>query len=274
MICHGFKGGIGTASRRLAADAGGYTVGVLVQCNYGGRPGLRVAGVPVGARSRICSPAGSATLRTIAASPAMRRARRSAERRLDPEQGSIIVVVATDAPLMPHQLKRLATRVSLGIGRMGGIGADSSGDIFVAFSTANPEERRRDRSGAGGIDREPENERAVRRDRPGDRRGDSQRAPRSGDDDRSGRLARLRATARSPARRAAKIQRAEVTGRFVRPSRHDSRRLRRLRSMTVLAPRVSSRCARSPWGVFANLASQSVMSRRSSSRSARSSSIR
>ena len=86
MVCHRFKGGIGTASRLLAADAGGYTVGVLVQCNYGGRPDFRVAGVPVGARSRISSPAGSATLRTIAASPVHATTRRSAARRLTPSR--------------------------------------------------------------------------------------------------------------------------------------------------------------------------------------------
>ena len=112
MICHGFKGGIGTASR----VAGGYTIGVLVQCNYGTRPELRVAGVPVGKEI-----------------PDLQRGSNDD----DAELGSIIVVVATDAPLLPHQLKRIATRVSLGIGRMGGYGGNSSGDIFIAFSTAN-----------------------------------------------------------------------------------------------------------------------------------------
>ena len=110
MVCHGFKGGIGTASR----IAGDYTVGVLVQCNYGVRPELRIAGVPIGKEITDLRP-GS-----------------------DDEMGSIIVVVATDAPLLPHQLKRLATRVSLGVGRMGGYGGNTSGDIFIAFSTANP----------------------------------------------------------------------------------------------------------------------------------------
>jgi D-aminopeptidase len=110
MVCHGFKGGIGTASRQV----GEYTVGVLVQCNYGVRQELRIAGVPVGKEITDLRP-GS-----------------------DNEMGSIIVVVATDAPLLPHQLKRLATRVSLGVGRMGGYGGNSSGDIFIAFSTANP----------------------------------------------------------------------------------------------------------------------------------------
>jgi D-aminopeptidase len=110
MVCHGFKGGIGTASRQV----GEYTVGVLVQCNYGVRQELRIAGVPVGKEITDLRP-GS-----------------------DNDMGSIIVVVATDAPLLPHQLKRLATRVSLGVGRMGGYGGNSSGDIFIAFSTANP----------------------------------------------------------------------------------------------------------------------------------------
>src|SRR5687768_835138 len=110
MVCHGFKGGIGTASRQ----AGEYTVGVLVQCNYGVRQELRIAGVPVGKEITDLRPGSQ-----------------------DEDVGSIIVVVATDAPLLPHQLKRIATRVSLGIGRMGGYGGNSSGDIFIAFSTAN-----------------------------------------------------------------------------------------------------------------------------------------
>ncbi len=111
MVCHGFKGGIGTASRVV----GPYTVGVLVQCNYGARAELRIAGVPVGKEI-----------------PDLLPSRGGAD-----DAGSIIVVVATDAPLLPHQLKRIATRVSLGIGRMGGMGGNSSGDIFIAFSTAN-----------------------------------------------------------------------------------------------------------------------------------------
>jgi D-aminopeptidase len=143
MICHGFKGGIGTASRRLAADAGGYTVGVLVQCNYGARRELRVAGVPVGLEIPDllnCSASADASVdpnlrrcSAAAGAPATRDGSRD-----EPELGSIIVVVATDAPLLPHQLKRIATRVSLGVGRMGGFGGNSSGDIFIAFSTANP----------------------------------------------------------------------------------------------------------------------------------------
>jgi L-aminopeptidase/D-esterase-like protein len=137
MICHSFKGGIGTASRVLAAEDGGYTVGVLVQCNYGRRREFQVAGVPVGEEIQDQTPCLSLpgveprfglTPCAAAAAPPPRTE----------GQGSIIVVVATDAPLLPHQLKRIATRPSLGIGRMGGRGNNSSGDIFVAFSTANP----------------------------------------------------------------------------------------------------------------------------------------
>jgi L-aminopeptidase/D-esterase-like protein len=137
MICHGFKGGIGTASRRLSSQAGGYTVGVLVQCNYGARRDLRIAGAPVGLEisdltgcSASTDPAVDSTLRRCSAPTGSNDG--------GAELGSIIVVVATDAPLLPHQLKRLATRVSLGVGRMGGYGGNSSGDIFIAFSTANP----------------------------------------------------------------------------------------------------------------------------------------
>jgi len=113
MICNQFKGGIGTASRSVEP----YTVGVLVQCNYGGRKGLTIAGVPVGREIDDLMPEFGS--------------------RKQSEIGSIIVVVATDAPLLPHQLKRLARRVPLGIGRLGGLGTNGSGDIFIAFSTAN-----------------------------------------------------------------------------------------------------------------------------------------
>jgi L-aminopeptidase/D-esterase-like protein len=139
MVCHGFKGGIGTASRKLPDAQGGYTVGVLVQCNYGARRDLRIAGVPVG--EEIQDLAGCIA-NTEPLSPNATRSRCGAAGGAAPDgtadQGSIIVVVATDAPLLPHQLKRIATRVSLGIGRQGGFGGNSSGDIFVAFSTANP----------------------------------------------------------------------------------------------------------------------------------------
>ncbi|PYX87277.1 MAG: aminopeptidase [Acidobacteria bacterium] len=113
MVCHEFKGGIGTASRVVKLKEGNYTVGVLVQCNYGVREELRIAGVAVG--------------REI-----------PGKKVWDDDTGSIIVVVATDAPLLPTQLKRLAKRVSLGLGRNGSYSGDGSGDIFIAFSTANP----------------------------------------------------------------------------------------------------------------------------------------
>lgn len=142
MVCHGFKGGIGTASRVLPADAGGYTVGVLVQCNYGARRELRVAGVPVGEEIPDLLPC--VTIADPAVAPGRPRcgapaaAGVGAAARDDEGAGSIIIVIATDAPLLPHQLQRIATRASLGVGRMGGKGENSSGDIFVAFSTANP----------------------------------------------------------------------------------------------------------------------------------------
>jgi D-aminopeptidase len=113
MICYEFKGGIGTASRVLAAPAGGYTVGVLVQANFGLRHQLRIAGLPVGRELREGLVYSKDT-------------------------GSIIIVVATDAPLLPHQLERLARRAALGVARTGSVAGNSSGDLFVAFSTANP----------------------------------------------------------------------------------------------------------------------------------------
>ena len=145
MVCFGFKGGIGTASRKLDPSAGGYTVGVLVQCNFGERRDLSVGGVPVGAEITDLLPCAATSDTSVrralrrcpgfgAAAPA---APRTGEYDLDSGAGSIIVIVATDAPLLPHQLKRIATRVSLGAGRVGGLGQNSSGDIFIAFSTAN-----------------------------------------------------------------------------------------------------------------------------------------
>jgi len=120
MVCNEFKGGIGTASRKLEAREGGYTIGVLVQCNYGLRSQLRVAGVPVG--------------REI---PGDLVWSSSSSPRQNDETGSIIVVVATDAPLLPHQLKRIARRVAMGLARNGSVATNGSGDIFIAFSTAN-----------------------------------------------------------------------------------------------------------------------------------------
>ena len=139
MICHRFKGGIGTASRTLSAEAGGYTVGVLVQCNYGQRSRLSVLGAPVGREIADLLPCntlagGAERLPACARSGATAPGAASD----DNGSGSIIIVIATDAPLVPHQLDRLARRAALGVGRMGGLGEDSSGDLFVSFSTANP----------------------------------------------------------------------------------------------------------------------------------------
>ncbi len=118
MVCHGFKGGIGTASRVLPPEDGGYAVGVLVQANHGARERLRVEGVPVGEeipheRIPVCG------------------------YEYGPGAGSIIIVVATDAPLLPHQCARLAQRAGLGVARTGGAGENGSGDIFLAFATGN-----------------------------------------------------------------------------------------------------------------------------------------
>jgi len=125
MICHEFKGGTGTSSRLVTIKENKYTLGVLVQTNYGIRRSLTIAGVPVGKEIQDLMP------------------------EIDPlterkDRGSIIVVIATDAPLLPHQLERLARRVAVGLGRLGGYVSDSSGDIFVAFSTANPGAAKRD----------------------------------------------------------------------------------------------------------------------------------
>lgn len=124
MRCLGFKGGTGTSSRVVKIKEESYTLGTLVQANFGRKPNLTIAGVPVGME----------LLDTL-----------NNELKLPPQSyrqegdGSIIVVVATDAPLLPHQLKRIAQRVSIGIGRTGGIATNGSGDIFIAFSTANPD---------------------------------------------------------------------------------------------------------------------------------------
>lgn len=115
MVAHQFKAGTGTSSRRFEIGGASYTLGVLVQANYGSRSSLTIAGVPVGRELTDLMP-----------------------KEVPADTGSIIVVVATDAPLLPHQLKRLVKRASLGIAKNGGIGGNSSGDIFIAFSTANP----------------------------------------------------------------------------------------------------------------------------------------
>jgi D-aminopeptidase len=124
MVCHDFKGGIGTSSRIVTIGGTKYVLGVLVQTNYGIRESLMINGVPVGKEIKDLM-------------PEMHQMNERSDR------GSIIVVVATDAPLLPGQLKRIARRVPLGIGRLGGYASDSSGDIFIAFSTANPEAAKR-----------------------------------------------------------------------------------------------------------------------------------
>jgi L-aminopeptidase/D-esterase-like protein len=144
MGCNGFKGGIGTASRLLTAEEGGYTVGVLVQCNYGGD--LRILGVPIRSEItdlRTCTvlpqPLGRPWTAGIPSCPAGGGGALDDGPVAEHEgRGSIIVVVATDAPLLPHQLERIARRVSLGMGRLGSFASNSSGDLFLAFSTANP----------------------------------------------------------------------------------------------------------------------------------------
>jgi D-aminopeptidase len=119
MICHEFKGGIGTASRKLSKAQGGWTVGAIVQANHGIRGELRVDGYPVG---RYMKQVDSPFLRASLPHPGM---------------GSIVVCLATDAPLLPHQCTRLAQRASLGLARTGGGNEDHSGDIFIAFATGN-----------------------------------------------------------------------------------------------------------------------------------------
>ena len=122
MMCHGFKGGIGTASRQLPDQDGGYTVGALVQANYGRRERLAIDGVPVGREIGLDEvPSDWAAARASA----------------ETGTGSIIVILATDAPLLPHQCERLAQRAGLGVARSGGAGEHSSGDLFLAFATGN-----------------------------------------------------------------------------------------------------------------------------------------
>ena len=118
MVCHKFKGGIGSSSRVIAIQDQNYTLGVLVQANYGDRKSLTIAGVPVGREIPDLMP-------------------KDSYQQNHDSDGSIIVIVATDAPLVAHQLKRLARRVPMGIGKVGGYAHDGSGDIFIAFSTAN-----------------------------------------------------------------------------------------------------------------------------------------
>jgi D-aminopeptidase len=143
MVCNGFKGGTGTASRKLPAEVGGYMVGVLVQCNYGAARQLRVAGIPV-AREMTLQPrcvtkftSPPQQINGIVATLCDPKRLAIADGPNQDHRGSIIIVVATDAPLTAEQLKRLARRASVGLGRLGAIESDGSGDIFIAFSTAN-----------------------------------------------------------------------------------------------------------------------------------------
>ena len=121
MLCYEFKGGTGTSSRKLPEKMGGWTVGVLVQSNFGRRYQLTVAGVPAGQRLKEDAPFSSG------------------ENPFKQDDGSLIIIIATDAPLLPHQLNRLAKRASLGMARTGALGGNGSGDIFLAFSTASPD---------------------------------------------------------------------------------------------------------------------------------------
>ncbi|MFL3051873.1 MAG: P1 family peptidase [Candidatus Neomarinimicrobiota bacterium] len=133
MLTLGFKGGIGTASRRVKINNKTYTIGALVQSNFGSKRNLTISGVPVGKELKD-------TLNVVFNAPPSNKRQEG--------DGSIIVIVATDAPLLPHQLKRITHRIPIGIGVVGGRGSNGSGDIFLAFSTANPRafDRKNERS--------------------------------------------------------------------------------------------------------------------------------
>ena len=133
MMCYEFKGGTGTASRKLPEKFGGWTVGVLAQTNFGRRYQLTIAGVPVGGYFKEGAPV------------------TNGENPYKQDDGSLIVIVATDAPLLPHQLKRVAKRVTLGMARTGSLGGNGSDDIFLAFSTANPQAAHPDEKGMSNI---------------------------------------------------------------------------------------------------------------------------
>jgi D-aminopeptidase len=133
MLCYEFKGGTGTSSRKLPEKFGGWTIGALAQTNFGRRFQLTIAGVPIGQHLK------DNTIWT------------SGENPFKQDDGSLIVIIATDAPLLPHQLKRLAKRASLGMARTGSLGGNGSGDIFLAFSTANPNAALGDEQGVAAI---------------------------------------------------------------------------------------------------------------------------
>ena len=151
MVCFGFKGGIGTASRVVATAGNSYTVGVLVQCNTGDRTALRIAGAPVGkAFSKRWLPCfdpklgrGDRHLKACGSDPAQQTA--------PPDQGSIIIAVGTDAPLMPLQLDRMARRAAMGLARLGSYAGNSSGDLIVTFSTQPPEVNHEDQEKPSAI---------------------------------------------------------------------------------------------------------------------------
>lgn len=129
MICHGFKGGNGSSSRRVKIPYRDetFTVACMVQANYGAMKDLRIAGVPVG---RVLA-------HEIQEDEGRKKAKKELEKAKEEKDGSIIIIIATDAPLLPHQLTRIAKRATVGVSRVGGIGHNMSGDIFLAFSTAN-----------------------------------------------------------------------------------------------------------------------------------------
>jgi L-aminopeptidase/D-esterase-like protein len=133
MLCYEFKGGTGTSSRKLPDKLGWWTIGVLAQCNFGRRYQLTIAGVPVGKHLSDGAPF------------------TNGENPFKQDDGSLIVIVATDAPVLPHQLKRLARRATLGMARTGSLGGNGSGDIFLAFSTANESAARGDEKGLSNI---------------------------------------------------------------------------------------------------------------------------
>ncbi|OLS29068.1 MAG: hypothetical protein HeimC2_02630 [Candidatus Heimdallarchaeota archaeon LC_2] len=126
MICHGFKGGIGTSSRVISMRYGEYKLGILVQANYGKRNNLTITGIPVGKHIKDLIPINLSNLK-------------EKNENIKQETGSIIVVLATDAPLLPHQLKRLVKRIPIGLGRLGSYAGNGSGDIFIAFTTKTPD---------------------------------------------------------------------------------------------------------------------------------------
>jgi len=133
MLCYEFKGGTGTSSRKLPEKLGGWTVGVLAQTNFGRRYQLTIAGAPVGEHLKDNAPA------------------TNGENPFKQDDGSLIIIIGTDAPLLPHQLKRVAKRAAIGMARTGSMGGNGSGDIFLAFSTANLEAAHADEKGLSNI---------------------------------------------------------------------------------------------------------------------------